>query len=247
VARRIRIGRVGRPSVAGALLGALAAIGVLAIGAAPATGEAQATGPTPSSGYFLARGDPRACPSPVCGGLFVHLVNRSRTICGDDARHPSCYVAGVDLSRLDVSDVQRSRFQGLVSAGRAVVRGFLVRGRVTGFPQLDTLVASEVWPASSAMRLPTGVFRLLRDNGVRCVAAPCFSTDAAALNRGTTVTVSRVGLAGVGATTPERNRGLGAIASGGLIAAGRVVVVPRAGPAGAGRVFVASQFYIRAA
>jgi hypothetical protein len=156
-----------------------------------------------------------------------------------------CYVAAADLSQLAVPDEERSRLQDLLSSGRAVARGVLVSGRVPSFPQLDTLVVSQVWPASSSMRLPTGTFRLLRDNRVRCIVAPCFSTDAIALNRGTKVAVSRVGLAGVGATTPERNRGLNAIASGGLIAAGRIVVVARAGPAGAGRVLVASQFYLR--
>jgi hypothetical protein len=117
---------------------------------------------------------------------------------------------------------------------------------VEGFPQLDTLVVSEVWPASSSPQAPTGVFRRLRDNRIRCIASPCFSTDATALNRGGTVTVSRVGLAGTGATTAERNRALALIAAGGVIAAGRVVAVPKAGPAGTGRVLVASQFYIRA-
>ena len=240
------IAAVARRRAVGAAAAVLAASALLAVAGASASSGRVGASAAPSSGYFLARGDPRACPSPVCGGLFVHLVNRSRTICGDGARHPSCYVAGIDLSHLLVSDAERGRLQGLVSAGRAVVRGFLVRGRVAGFPQLDTLIVSEVWQASSATSPPTGVFRLLRDNRVRCIAAPCFSTDAVALNRGGKVTVSRVGLAGVGATTPERNRGLAAVAAGGLIAAGRVVVVPRSGPAGAGRVFVASQFYVRA-
>jgi len=200
----------------------------------------------PVAPYYLARGDPRLCPSPVCGGLFVHLVNRSRTICGDGLRRLACYVASADLSALDASDAQRARLVGLLAQGRALARGTLVRGRVQGFPDLDTLVVSEVWPASSSTRPPTGTFRRLWDNGVRCIAAPCFSTSATALNRGGVVTVSGVGLAGAGATTAERNRGLSLVASGGLVAAGRVVVVPRAGPAGAGRVFETSQFYTAA-
>src|SRR5574337_734096 len=189
----------------------------------------------PSSSFFLARGDPRLCPSPMCGGLFVHLVNRSRTTCGDGGRRPACYVARADLSRLGLSDATRIRLESVVAAGRALVRGTVVRGRVPGFPELDTLVASEVWPASSAPRAPTGVFRRVSDNHVRCVVAPCFSTDATALNRGGTVTLSGVGLAGVGATAAERARALAAVARGRLTVAGRIVAVPKAGPAGTGR------------
>ena len=230
-------GRVG----IGVRLAGVLATALLLAGAAPAAGK-----PKPvASPYYLARGDPRLCPSPVCGGLFVHLVNRSRSVCGDGARRPACYVASADLSALDVATQRRSEIAGLLAQGRALARGRLARGLVPGFPQLDTLVVTEIWRSSSSARLPSGTFRRLADNGVRCVAAPCFSTDADALDRSGRVTVSRVRLAGVGATTPERNRALALIATGELIASGGVVVVPRAGPAGAGRVFVASQFYVQ--
>jgi len=185
----------------------------------------------------------------MCGGLFVHLVNRSRTTCGDGLRHPTCYVASVDLGNLGVSDSTQSRLVGLISAGRALVRGRLVRGRIQDFPELDTLVASEVWKASSSTDPPVGTFRRLRDNGVRCIAAPCFSTDALKLNpalTGMRVKVSQIDLGGTHATAAEQRRALGSIARGGLIASGRMVVVPRAGPAGQGIAFVASQFYTRA-
>jgi hypothetical protein len=215
----------------------------LLVGSAPSAGSDT---PKSVSSYFLARGDPRLCPSPLCGGLFVRLVNRSRTICGDGTRQLQCYVASADLDKLGVTEQQRIELAGQIASGRALARGTIVRGRVDGFPQLDTLVVSEVWPASSSRDKPVGVFRRLRDNGIRCIAAPCFSTDATALNRGGTVTVSRVGLAGTGAPTAERNRALALISKGGLIATGVVVAVPKAGPAGTGRVLVASQFYVRA-
>lgn len=182
----------------------------------------------------------------MCGGLFVDLVNRSRTICGDGARRPSCYVATADLTALGVSDARRTKLVRLLSAGRALARGTLVRGRVEGFPLLDTFVVTEIWPASSSPRTPTGVFRRLRDNGIRCIAAPCFSTNALALNKGSFVRISSIDLRGTGATAAERARALRLVASGGLIASGRIVAVPNAGPAGTGRAFVASQLYTQA-
>ena len=214
-------------------------------GAAPAEGGGVSSS-TPS--WYLARGDPRLCPSPICGGLFVHLVNRSRTICGDGARRPSCYVATADLAALEVSAARRAALVGLLSSGRALARGALVRGLVQGFPQLDTLVVTEIRPASGSRRTPTGVFRRLRDNRVRCIAAPCFSIDAWKLNptsTGSRVTVSSVDLTATGATEAARLRALRQIARGDLIASGRIVAVPKAGPAGTGRVFVGSQFYVR--
>ena len=232
-----------RARKAAVLVWLAAVLGVVAGGSASGS---RTSAPLPVSPYYLARGDPRLCPSPVCGGLFVHLENRSRTICGDGARRLSCYVAAADLAKLRVPDAERTRLSGLLGEGRALARGTLVRGLVKGFPQLDTLVVTEVWPASSSQSPPTGTFRRLRDNGVRCIAAPCFATDAIALNNGGKVTVSRVGLAGVRAPAGERTRALALVTSGRLLAAGRIVAVPQAGPAGTGRVFVASQFYAQA-
>lgn len=163
-------------------------------------------------------------------------------------RRPACYVASADLSRLGVSDSRRSQLLAAISVGRALVRGVVVRGRVPGFPQLDTLVVTEVWLASRSTQAPTGTFRRLRDNGIRCIAAPCFSTDALTLNprrAGTRVTISAV--QADGAVEPELQRTARLIASGGVIAAGKIVAVPHAGPAGTGRAFGVSQLYTRAA
>ena len=199
--------------------------------------------------YYLARGDPRACPSPACGGLFVHLVNRSRTACGDGLRRPACYMAAADLSTLGVSDARRAQLLGSISAGSALVRGVLVRGRVPGFPQLDTLVVTEVWPAASrSPQAPTGTFHRLRDNGIHCLVAPCFSTDALTLNPrrpGTRVTLSAVEAGGV--TGAEIRRAAKLLRAGGVIATGQIAAVPHAGPAGTGRVLVVTQLYTRAA
>jgi hypothetical protein len=212
---------------------------------AATVGEGAQSPPVPVAAYYLARADPRLCPSPQCGGLFVHLANRWRTVCGDGLRRPSCYVAAIDLGRLGVSDARRVQLLGSISAGRALVRGVVVRGGVTGFPQLDTLVASEVWLASSSPHAPTGTFRRLRDNGIRCIAAPCFSTDALVLNArlpGAHATVSVVETPD-GAKDAEVRRATRLVASGRVIGVGRIVAVPDAGPAGTGRAFIASQFY----
>jgi hypothetical protein len=155
-------------------------------------------------------------------------------------------VAELDLSALRVSGETRGRLSGLVATGRALARGTVVTGQIEGFPDLNTLVVSEVWTASSSPRKPEGTLRILRDNGVRCVTFPCYSIHAARLNEHAHTDVSGVQLTSTGAPAPERRKALAQIAARGLIAAGTIVRVPNAGPAGAGATFVATQFYLRA-
>ncbi|MGH3133293.1 MAG: DUF6748 domain-containing protein [Gaiellaceae bacterium] len=216
---------------------------LVSVGASVATGD-----PAPRvSSYFLARADARLCPSPACGGLWVTLVNAPGTRCGDGEVRTTCYAAEADLSRLSVREKDRGRLQRLIVAGRAVARGRLVGGRLPGFPELDVLVVSEVWTESSSLARPRGVFRRLSDTGIRCVTVPCFWIGAAVLNTSRRVNVSDVDLGRAGAREREERRALRAIPAAGLIAAGRIVREPNAGPAGTGRTFVATQFYVPAA
>jgi hypothetical protein len=202
-----------------------------------------ASAPTAGSGsYHLAKPDPRLCPSPMCGGIWLELLNRGATVCGDGAKQEECYAASADLSRLRADEKGRVQLQSLITEGRAVARGTLVRGLVEGFPELDTFVVSEVWPASSSLGRALGVFRRLRDSGIRCVTTPCFSVRAAVLNTARIEKVSSVDLSRTGGPRAERRRALNDVATTGLLAAGRVVRRPNGG-----RAFVATQFYVRAA
>jgi hypothetical protein len=230
------------------LLRALALAAFLAIivalgGATRAASDA----PGSVSSYYIGRGDPRACPSPQCGGAWVRLVNKKTTTCGDGVIARECYVAYPDFSELRLGTLKPAKLTALISEGRALARGSVVRGRTEGFADLDVLVVTEVWTASSSTRAPVGVFRRLRDNGVRCITTPCFSIHAASLNSGAHDNVSRIDLAGTGAPPAERRRALAWIATTGLMGAGRVVREPNAGPGGAGRSFTTTQFYSKVA
>ena len=214
---------------------------VALVGAASAAGDP----PSKVSSYYLGREDPRACPSPMCGGVWIRLVNRPTTPCAPAPRS-ECYVAELDLSGLPVSEEARGRLGGLVAAGRALARGTIVTGRVEGFPDLATLIVSDVWSASSSPRKPEGAFRILRDNGVRCITYPCFSIHAARLNERASTDVSGVRLSTTGAPAAERRKAMARIATSGLIAAGGIVRETQAGPAGTGSTVVATQFYVKA-
>jgi hypothetical protein len=223
------------------VVGLLAAAALLAV-AKPAASDP----PSAVSSFYSGRADPRLCPSPMCGGVWLKLVNRPSTSCGDGARREECYVSEVDLTRLPVEDKSRALLRAAITEGRALARGTLVRGNVDGFPELDTLVVSEVWLASSSLNRALGVVHTLRDRGIRCVTTPCFSTHAAALNTGAHANVSAVDLARTGAPAGERRSALQHLPHVGLITAGRFVTDRRAGRKRVGRKLVATQFYVRA-
>ncbi len=219
------------------------AIGVVLLaGATPASGDP----PSTVSTYFAAVPDARLCLSPICGGIWAGRSNHGKTLCGDGAWERRCYAAKVDLRRTRIAQRKRARLQRKISDSRVLTRGWLVRGRVRGFPRLDTLVVTEAWAASSSRAPVSGTFYRLRDRNIECVATPCFTIHAAVLNSGRHLDVSEVDLNSTDATSAELGRAMQEIESRGLIVAGTVETVPDAGPAGDGRRLVVTQFYIRA-
>ena len=147
----------------------LATIAVASAGRQPPTGTAM----------YVVRVDPRLCPSPMCGGYWVTLANAARTRCQDGLRHPRCYVATA------------------VSAGRtaSIAEGALVRGAIDiGRDDLGELVATAVYRPAGATAARGGYYRV-RDTGIRCVRAPCFSYSATQVNGPTSTRMSGVDLA----------------------------------------------------
>ena len=205
--------------------------GLLAqVHAMPATADAERTGST----YYLGRADPRMCPSPMCGGIWLKAVNGPAGGC---ARPPGleCYVAGFALG---ANEETEARLEALVTNGGGLVLGRLAPAEIQGFPELRALRVVGVWRPVSK-RQPSGVFRRLRDNRIRCITEPCFSVTATTLNTGRRATVSGVDLRATGASAADVRRAQSRIATHSLLAAGRIVR-SKAG----GRTFVASQLYL---
>ena len=46
--------------------------------------------------YFEIYRDLRKCSSPICGGYFLHRLNRTSTVCHNGSSRWSCYVPGLD-------------------------------------------------------------------------------------------------------------------------------------------------------
>jgi hypothetical protein len=132
---------------------------------------------------------------------------------------------------------------------RALFRGYITSQTING-QMWGQFVVTQAWLPSSSTNTPSGTFRRVQDNGVRCITYPCMSTHAARLNQSYHANVSGVDFSGSGAPDAEISKAQELIATyggGGILGAGSLRTVPNAGPAGDGLEFVVTQFYFQAA
>jgi hypothetical protein len=166
--------------------------------------------PPAGTAMFVVRHDPRLCPSPLCGGYWAALANGARTRCADGLRRPRCYVArAVDAEGNPVGDI----------AEEALVRGAIDTGR----EDLGELVASAVYAPGGRAEALGGFYRV-RDTGLRCIRAPCFSYRVTQVNGSTRTAVAGVDLSTARITRGELDRAEAALhAKDGLYARGLFV------------------------
>ena len=215
-----------------ALLGGVIAILVLPTAALSA--EALAP-PKVARSIYVVRPDPRLCPSPLCGGYWVSRANHARTRCRDGLLRPRCYVA------IALGEVNRHPLTtGLPE--NSLVRAVLEPWSFEGLGDLGAVVVADIWkPVGSAS--PTGGFFRVRDTGIRCVRAPCFSMRAWRLNTALRITVSELDLQPARPTADELARAQAALATpDGLFVSGRVDRTTENG-----RVLRTSQVFLRVA
>lgn len=211
-------------------------IALLALGVAVAVASPASTAPPPLPAgrvIYVVQPDPRLCPSPLCGGYWVSRANRPQTRCHDGLYRSRCYVTeAVAWPRGD--PIAR----GIPANG--LVRAFLGATDIDGLGRLGVLIVMESWDPATREPATGGYFRI-RDTGVRCVRAPCFSLRVWRVNSAYRVTVSELDLGPVGVDPATRRRAEAALTTpAGLLAAGRVSRT-RVG----GRVFEASQLFLR--
>jgi hypothetical protein len=198
-------------------------------------GAAEAPARTPSAGtaMFVVLEDARLCPSPLCGGYWVALANGVRTRCADDAERARCYATAA-------ADRTGRRLARSIPDG-ALARGALVTGPTIAGAELGRVRVWALYSPAGSAAVAGGYYRV-RDTGIRCVRAPCFSYRAAGVNSAMSVTASGVDLAASGASEDALARGQAALRTkDGLYARGTF-----APSAGGGRVFRALRLYLRA-
>lgn len=162
----------------------------------PADPAAFEAAPNGAYTYFAISADLRKCPSPACGGWFLTRLNRTTTQCHDGSVATSCYTPVLDWSQAGLSaDQQDSMLQACSQGAQsssvyAVVRGqFKGRNHTTPRPELGRFVISEAWLAEGDAT-SAGAFVKLRDNGLRCFAAPCPSITELMLNMGSATDIA---------------------------------------------------------
>jgi hypothetical protein len=181
-----------------------------------------------TSSFYSFRRDLRRCASPRCGGLFVKLVNQSRTRCADGRFQRECYVGTVEWGGQPQPDSDQA----------------LLRATMRPRGMFGTLRVSEVWQAASANQ-PASTFYRVRDRGLRCIAAPCPTHHQATLNSTASRNIAGVDLAGAGAPDNVQSEALAAMTlNDGILVSG--VHTPVTGPAGRSVMLKATQFYLRA-
>ncbi|QLE59661.1 DUF6748 domain-containing protein [Nostoc sp. TCL26-01] len=197
----------------------------------------------PQWGYYTIRRDFRKCVSPICGGYFIKQVNLKATPCVDGVFRSECYVSAIDWSSLKVSPYQLVKIQN-DDGSRLLLRGNIVPVTFLGFGEFGNLRVKEAFIA--ATNTPEkGTFVGLKDNGIRCITTPCFSTDQLVLNKPKISQVSSIDLGQTGATQKQLDAATSEIFGKGLIAVGRTEVVENVDPTKRDTKFVTTQFYLR--
>jgi hypothetical protein len=122
--------------------------------------------------HVVLRRDTRKCASPMCGGYFVHDVNRKNL--------NEKYVSGLDFSASDLDSLSIDQVLGAAD-GEVVLYGKL--GPIESAHHTRTFIVTSAWrgmpgyPTSDA-----DTFYSVEDLGIQCFAAPCDSLEATKLN-----------------------------------------------------------------
>jgi hypothetical protein len=141
-------------------------------------------------------------------------------------------VTGIDLSAIG---------QGGIDAGHAVFRGTIAKQIING-KTWSQLTAGEAWVGQTTSDA-TGSFYRVKDNGIRCIKAPCNSIGASKLNTNAVRTLSDLDLASTGATQKQIDAAMDDLFSSGdgILVAGAIATTKNGGHA-----LVASEFFIKA-
>lgn len=187
--------------------------------------------------YIVTRQDLRKCMYPMCGGWFVKRVNRALTRCADGKWAKDCHVADLDLAALGVSEETASEYRnGSFGTGHGLVRGTLKKVGMA-----DTLVASEAW-VGAADSEPVGTTYRVTSSGIQCITYPCPIFEEAKLNDYSHRKIHDLDLFVPGATDAEIDAGYQYVGAKGALVSGKHAMFW--GPAGMGRVLIASEFYL---
>jgi hypothetical protein len=188
--------------------------------------------------FFAADPDLRACSFDArCGGFYVSRPNRTSTICGRGMQGERCYVDGLDWSGIALPDSVARGYEEMLRSGVQLI----LKGTITPHPADagSMFTVTEVWLPRIEGGVAEGVAVLVKDNGVRCITAPCPSLTEYRLNSTLFADITDLDLS----TTDENMREIGMRA---LSDDGVLVFGDRYYPTKGAKGRAANQFYTRA-
>ena len=191
--------------------------------------------------FFTVTPDRRACSfNARCGGFFVSRPNRSTTICGRGQQAKRCYVDSLDFGGSGLPTSVADGFKSGIRNGDTV----LLRGSIAPAPddRGASLHVTQVWTAGSQTGTLEGVFVLAKDNGIRCIKAPCPTITETRLNSTRSANLEEIDLAASGADQAAIERATNHLFDDGVILVGDRFNPP--GSATKGR--SANQFFTKA-
>lgn len=159
--------------------------------------SAYADTPDEAETAYFVRPDFRRCASPMCGGVWIARVNRTKTTCVDGSRAEECYVAELDVSELGLSEMQDDALRTAIGARSAIVAGTLDTSSTYG-----ALRATAAWRGIGD-ETAEGVFVHVRDSGMRCLTTPCPSLIETRVNSSVSANIAHLDFAPSGATDEQ--------------------------------------------
>jgi hypothetical protein len=144
-------------------------------------------------GFLNVIADNRACslnsPSGCGTGFFVNRANRSTIQCGRGPLQKQCKVMEIDWSGTAMPASVAQGYEDDLRAGKPL----LVKGEIVPAPNDAgvSLSVTEIWVASNP-EWADGVFALVKDNGIRCITAPCPSLTEQKLNSNLSANITGV-------------------------------------------------------
>ena len=190
--------------------------------------------------FFAADPDVRACSFDArCGGFFISRPNRASTICGRGSQGARCYVDGIDWSGTALPASVAQNYEAMLRKGTKLI----LKGSIAPDPadRGSVFAVTEVWLPRSETGVIDGVAVLVKDNGVRCITAPCPSLTELRVNSNRFANITDLDLAASGADELAIE-----IASRALFEDGVLVFGDRYYPGKNGKGRAANQFYTRA-
>lgn len=187
--------------------------------------------------YVVISRDFRKCSYPMCGGYFVHDVNRKSK--------KETYVAALDFSGSDLDEANADLVAG-APAGEVVLYGKL--GKLDGFDGMKTFRVEQAWRGmpgevvdeSAELFYATAAL----DPQPQCFVAPCPAVSAKVLHKSDEVLVEGIDLEGLAEPLLDRAWLAGRALHQGALVAGSIVEgeVFQGGPE---HLLAASQVFLR--